>query len=159
MHKLEINVKGDLYMKKRSPIFVFLIGFITIFIYSWYWLVKTKGEMNKLGQKIPTAWIWLIPIAGSIWWLWKYSEAVESVTNKEVNKVLAFVVMYLLGPIGHAIVQDFFNKVEPAVATTVSTTGLNPVPQTQVTPAVVPVSAVSQDEQSPTVPPSNTPAV
>src|SRR5580693_4903194 len=104
-------------MKKRSPIFVFLVGFVTIFIYSWYWLVKTKGEMNKQGQKIPTAFIWLIPIVGFIWWDWKYSEGVENVTNKEINKVLAFVVLYLLGPIGHAIIQDYFNKVTPVMAT------------------------------------------
>lgn len=145
-------------MKKRSPIFVFLVGFFTIFIYSWYWLVKTKGEMNKLGQKVPTAWIWLIPIIGTIWWMWKYSEAVEGVTNKELNKVLAFVVMYLLGPIGHAIVQDYFNKIQPTVAGAPSPV-LNSVPQPPVNPPSAPTSTVPQNEQTPTPPPTNTPTV
>lgn len=104
-------------MKKRNPIAVFLLAFFTIFIYSWYWAVKTKGEMNKLGEKIPTAWIWLIPIVGSIWWYWKYAQGVEHVTHEKINGVLAFVVLYLLGGIGAAIIQDLFNKIEPSVVT------------------------------------------
>lgn len=103
-------------MKKRSPIAVFFFGFITVFIYSWYWLVKTKGEMNSLGQKIPTAWIWLIPFFGGLYWLWKYSVAVENVTNGKFNKVLAFIVSWFLGSIGYAIIQDSFNSVSAASA-------------------------------------------
>lgn len=98
-------------MKHRSPIAVFFLGLFTFGLYSWYWSVKTKGEMNKLGEHIPTAWIWLIPIVGSIWWLWKYSEGVEHVSNKSLSKVLVFVVLFLLGAIGQAIVQDTFNNV------------------------------------------------
>jgi len=94
-------------MKKRSPIAVFLLGIVTFGIYSWYWAVKTKGEMNKLGEKVPTAWFWLIPLVGSIYWWWKYSEAVEHVTNTKISWVLALVVLFLLGNIGEAIVQDF----------------------------------------------------
>lgn len=47
-------------MKQRSPIAVLLLPFVTLGIYSWYWAVKTKGEMNSLGESVPTAWIWLI---------------------------------------------------------------------------------------------------
>lgn len=147
-------------MKKRSPIFVFIVGFFTIFIYMWYWLVKTKGEMNKLGQKIPTAWIWLIPLAGSIWWIWKYSEAVEAVTNKELPKVLAFVVLYLLGPIGSAIIQDYFNKIQPSGATPAPNTGapIPPPPQNPgsftPTPPIQPPPPppASSDQQPPVTP-------
>ncbi len=105
-------------MKKRSPIAVFLLGLVTIGFYSWYWAVKTKGEMNRLGEKIPTAWIWLIPFVGSIWWYWKYSEGVEHITNEKLNWVMAFIVLFLLGNIGQAIVQDFFNKTELSAVTT-----------------------------------------
>ena len=83
-------------MKQRSPIAVFLLGLITFGLYSWYWLVKTKGEMNKLGETIPTAWVWLIPFV-SIWWMWKYSEGVEHVTGEKLGGVLTFVILYLLG--------------------------------------------------------------
>ena len=47
-------------MKRRSPIAVLLLGVFTAGIYMLFWLVKTKGEMNSKGEKIPTAWIWLI---------------------------------------------------------------------------------------------------
>jgi hypothetical protein len=97
-------------MKQRSPIAVFLLGLITGGLYSWYWIIKTKGEMNKLGEKIPTAWIWLIPFV-SIWWMWKYSEGVEHVTGEKLSAILTFVLLFLLGIIGHAIIQDSFNKI------------------------------------------------
>lgn len=98
-------------MKHRSPIAVLLLSFITLGIYSWYWLVKTKGEMNKLGEHIPTAWVWLIPIVGIIWWYWEYAKGVEHVTDEKINNILAFVVMWLLGWIGQAIIQSSFNKI------------------------------------------------
>jgi hypothetical protein len=107
-------------MKQRNPIAVFLLPFITLGIYSWYWAVKTKGEMNALGEKIPTAWIWLIPIVGTIWWFWEYSKGVEHVTNEKISSILAFVVMWLLGPIGQAIIQDSFNKVAAPKTNTAS---------------------------------------
>lgn len=97
-------------MKKRSPVAVLLLPCITFSIYPLYWLVKTKGEMNKLGEKIPTALIWFIPIVGQVWWLWKYSEGVEHVTCEKLNAPVVFLLCFLLGPIGQAIVQDSFNK-------------------------------------------------
>ena len=138
-------------MKHRSPIAVFLLGLVTFGFYSWYWAVKTKGEMNKLGENIPTAWMWLIPFVGGIWWYWRYSEGVEHVTRKELNWVVALLVLLLLSNIGQAIVQDFFNKVEPVSAG-------GPVANPGVQPAAF--SAVDQNsstppyQQPPTQPPS-----
>lgn len=97
-------------MKERNPLAVFLLPFVTFGIYSWYWAVKTKGEMNALGENIPTAWIWLIPFVGSLWWFWKYSEGVEHVSKGKLSGVLAFILLILLGNIGETIVQDTFNK-------------------------------------------------
>jgi len=97
-------------MKERNPILVFVFGLITIGIYSWYWAVKTKGEMNQLGEKIPTAWLWLIPIVGTIIWYWKYSQGVEHISNGKTSGVLAFILLWLLGGIGQAIIQDGFNN-------------------------------------------------
>ena len=98
-------------MKQRSPIAVLLLPFVTLGIYSWYWAVKTKGEMNNQGESIPTAWIWLIPFVGMIWWCWEYSKAVENVTHEKLSGVLAFILVWLLGFIGQAIIQDYFNKI------------------------------------------------
>jgi len=140
-------------MKHRSPIAVFFLGLITLGLYSWYWAVKTKGEMNKLGQHIPTAWIWLIPFVGGIWWYWKYSEGVENVTNRDLNKVLAFVVLFVLGSIGQAIVQDSFNKVG---ATAAANPGLAPIaspPTTYADPnPPEPINPVQPNSQPPNPP-------
>jgi hypothetical protein len=98
-------------MTKRSPLGVFFLALITIGIYSWYWLVKTKGELNQRGATIPTCWIWLIPFIGGLLWLFRYSEGVAKVTNGQKSTGLTFVVLWLLGPIGQAIVQGGFNNV------------------------------------------------
>ncbi len=65
--------------------------------------------MNALGADIPTAWLIIVPLV-NIWWLWKYSEGVEKVTGGKLSGVLAFILLWVLGPIGGAIVQDSFNN-------------------------------------------------
>lgn len=96
-------------MKNRSPIAVFLLTIVTLGIYGIVWYVKTKGEMNKQGAEIPTAWLIIIPLV-NIWWLWKYSEGVEKITGGKTSGVLSFVLLWLLGSIGMAIVQSEFNS-------------------------------------------------
>lgn len=97
-------------MKNRSPIAVLLLPFVTFGIYSIYWMVKTKIEMNEKGASIPTAWLIIVPIV-NIWWYWKYSEAVGNITKEEISGVIAFILLLLLGSIGQAIIQNSFNKV------------------------------------------------
>lgn len=103
-------------MKYRSPIAVFIFSMITFGFYGWYWVVKTKGEMNKMGENIPTAWIWLIPIVGTIYWTWKYSEGAGHVTKDKLDAALCFVLLFLLGYVGSAIVQHYFNETVVAQA-------------------------------------------
>lgn len=97
-------------MKHRKILIVFILYFVTFGIYSWYWNVKTKDEMNKLGACIPTAWIWLIPIVGAIWWEWKYCQGVESVTKGTFSAVLVFLLRIFLwfGLAGCNIKGSFF---------------------------------------------------
>ncbi len=97
-------------MKERSPALVLVFSIITLGIYAIVWMVKTKNEMNRSGANIPTAWLIIIPIV-SIWWMWKYSEGVETVTNKEMSGPIAFILLFLLSIIGMAIIQVNFNKV------------------------------------------------
>ncbi|MBU1075838.1 MAG: hypothetical protein KKH98_01005, partial [Spirochaetes bacterium] len=74
------------------------------------WYVKTKGEMNKKGASIPTAWLLIIPIANIIWMV-KWAQGVEKVTNKKMSVGLAIVLSWLLGNIGMAVIQSKFNEV------------------------------------------------
>ncbi len=96
-------------MKKRSPIGVFFLCFIPF--YAIYWIVSTGREMRAKGADLPTAWLLIIPFV-NIWWLYKYSAAVEHVTNGKSSTILTFILIWLLGSIGYAIVQDSFNKVD-----------------------------------------------
>ena len=101
-------------MKQRSPIAVFLLPLVTFGIYSMYWLVKTKGELNQVNDnkpRIPTAWIWLIPVVGNIWWLWEYAGGVQKQSKGACSQALAFILLFLLGSVGQAIVQhSYYNK-------------------------------------------------
>ncbi|MDO8578886.1 MAG: DUF4234 domain-containing protein [Dehalococcoidales bacterium] len=97
-------------MKHRDPIMVIILTIITLGIYGIAWCVMTKNEMNAKGAHIPTAWLIIIPIV-SIYWMWKLSEGVELVTNKEMSAAVAFLLVFFLGVIGAAIVQDKLNKV------------------------------------------------
>lgn len=96
-------------MKNRNPLAVFILPFVTFGIYGLYWMVVTKGEMNSKGASIPTAWLIIVPLV-NIWWMWKWSEGVDHVTAGKMSGVLAFILIWLLGSIGMAIVQDSFNK-------------------------------------------------
>src|SRR5690348_10833822 len=120
-------------MKQRNPIAVALLPFITFGIYGIYWEVKTKGEMNTLGANIPTAWLLIVPIV-NIWWIWKYSEGVDHVTGGKLQSVLAFILLWLLGPIGAAIIQDSFNKNVAATPSVVEGTPVTPAPVADATP-------------------------
>jgi hypothetical protein len=91
--------------------------------------------MNARGEKIPIAWIWLIPIAGSLYWYWKYSEDVENVTKEKLNSILTFVLFLFWGYIGQAIVRVYFNEVSKLEVSKTPT-----VPITPQTPATPPVA-------------------
>lgn len=97
-------------MQHRDPIMVILLSIITFGIYSLFWYVTTKNEMNAKGAQIPTAWLIIIPFV-NIWWYWKFSEGVEIVTNKGMETVIVFLLIYLLGVIGEAVIQNELNKV------------------------------------------------
>lgn len=98
-------------MTKRSVAAVIILTLITFGIYGLVWMVKTKGELVKCGAEIPTAWLLIVPIA-SIYWMWKFAGGVEHVTRGKQSQVMAFVLMFVLGLIGMAIIQSELNKVE-----------------------------------------------
>ena len=99
-------------MTKRSPLGVFFFAIITIGIYRWYWSIKTKTELNQRGAQIPTAWIWLIPLVGGIYWMVKYVQGVEVATQGQKSALAAFLWLFLLGPIGEAVLQSSYNNVQ-----------------------------------------------
>ncbi len=98
-------------MKHRSPAAVLLLPFITFGIYSLYWIVSTKSDINKVAApKVPTAWLLIVPIANFVF-LWKYAAGAEQATKGAASQGATFALVLLLGPIGQAIVQSTYNKV------------------------------------------------
>src|SRR5665213_1590868 len=153
-------------MQQRNPAAVFLLTLITFGIYGIVWQVKTKNELNSLGAEIPTAWLLIVPVV-SIYWLWKYSEGVEKATGGATSGVLAFVMLFLLGVIGMAILQNEFNKlsgqapVGAAPMPAQANPGSMPPQPIAVSPPVGPAAVVSPDVTAPTPftpPASNGPA-
>ena len=98
-------------MTRRSSLAVLLLTCVTFGIYGIFWLVKTKDEMNLKGASIPTAFLLIIPLV-NLYWMWKYAEGVEVVTDRRMSGPVAFLVLWLLGVIGMAILQSEFNRVE-----------------------------------------------
>jgi hypothetical protein len=96
-------------MTKRSPIAVFFLSIFTLGIYIIVWRVKTKGEMNRLGANIPSAWLMIIPLV-NIWWLWEYAEGVEKITKKGMTQVVAFILLILLKKITGCSWKTFISK-------------------------------------------------
>ena len=97
-------------MQHRNPIMVILLSIITFGIYGLVWYVTTKDQMNAKGAQIPTAWLLIIPVV-DLWWLWKFCQGVELVTNKEMGAGVALLLIFLIGAIGMAIIQSSLNKV------------------------------------------------
>src|SRR6187402_1071217 len=98
-------------MKKRNVIAVFLLPIITIGIYYFYWFAKTKGELNSKGAQIPTTWLIIVPLV-NLWWIWKYYEGAEHVTEGKTNGILMFVLdIFVTSLIPMAICQDAYNKI------------------------------------------------
>lgn len=97
-------------MKNRSIVAVVLLPFVTFGIYTLYWFVSTKGELNQKGAQIPTAWLLIIPFV-NIFWMYKYYEGAEQVTGGKANAVMLFLIGLLVtNLISSAIAQDAYNN-------------------------------------------------
>ena len=134
-------------MKNRNPIAVALLPIVTFGIYQIFWYVDTKEEMKAQGADIPTAWLLVVPLA-NIYWVWKYCGGVEKATNAKYSQVMSFVLLYLLGSIGAAIIQDAFNKVG---APALSPAAASPMQATM--PAQAPAAPAAPVESTPPTPP------
>lgn len=79
-------------------------------IYTLYWSVSTARALRaKTGMPIPNSVLLIIPLA-NYWWMWKYGQAAEKFVKDKVQAVLVFVLIALLGSVGNAIMQDYYNK-------------------------------------------------
>ncbi|MFW6046222.1 MAG: DUF4234 domain-containing protein [Candidatus Woesearchaeota archaeon] len=96
-------------VKNRNILLVYIYSIITFGIYGIYWFVSTKNEMNKLGAKIPTAWLLIVPIV-NFYWAYKYCEGYSKHVRKDNNAILWFVVYIFAGFLIPLFVQSELNK-------------------------------------------------
>jgi hypothetical protein len=96
-------------IKHRNPVAVLILTAITFGIYGLYWTVKTKGEINSLGGKIPTAWLLIIPIA-NIYFLYRYAEYFSMYIKKDNGTILWFLLFMVIAPVGMILAQIELNK-------------------------------------------------
>ncbi|MBU0722634.1 DUF4234 domain-containing protein [Patescibacteria group bacterium] len=96
-------------VKNRNIFLVYLFSIITFGIYSIYWLVSTKNEMNSLGAKIPTALLLIIPII-NLYWAYKYCQGFAEHIKKDNNTITWFLVYMIIGFTIPAFVQSELNK-------------------------------------------------
>ncbi len=79
-------------------------------IYTLYWSVSTARALRaKTGLGIPNSMLLLVPFA-NYWWMWRYGQAAEKYLKNKAQAVLIFILIALLGAIGNAIMQDYYNK-------------------------------------------------
>jgi len=89
---------------------MFLLLLITFGCYAIYWLVVTKGEVNRLGAKIPTAWLLLIPFA-NIYFLYKFTQGFSIFILDHPSDAFAyFLVLFFLWPFSTLIFQWHMNR-------------------------------------------------
>lgn len=100
-------------VKKRNPVFVVVVSFLTMFIYALYWFYQTRGELNDLVKGTTSPLLWTIglfvPLV-NLYVLWKYCEDVETASNKARDKVILFIAMIVFMPIAQWLVQEELNK-------------------------------------------------
>lgn len=96
---------------QRSLGVMILLMIITLGLYIIYWFVATKLELNRLGAKIPTSWLFIIPIV-NFYFLYKFAEAFTIfILKDESQKISFFLLVTLLMPVGMIICQYNMNKI------------------------------------------------
>ncbi|HEU0030788.1 MAG TPA: hypothetical protein VFQ53_09145 [Kofleriaceae bacterium] len=76
------------------------------------WLCETRREMNRLGARIPSPWLLVVPVT-AVYWAWCWAEGVQHVTGRRTSAARAFALLWL-GPIGLVRVQCAFNRLQAA---------------------------------------------
>ncbi len=73
--------------------------------------------------------IWIVILPISIYWLWKFSKAVDQYTNGKMNTAVSFLLLWLVQFIGLALIQDAFNDIETTPVGMTNSPMMQPTPQ------------------------------
>ncbi len=96
--------------------------------------------------------VWLILLAVSFYWFFKFSKAVNEYTNGKSSTALTFILLWILHFIGVAIVQDSFNDMMDNEVPVPAMPSSEPA---QMTSPVQPTATTPTNYQAPTPPTDN----
>jgi len=101
-------------IKRRNVIMVTILFIITFGIYGLYWFYQTADEMirhNKQENENPLVWLILalIPIV-NLFAVWKHTQAVEQMSEKNVSGVVLFLLWLIFLPAALIWTQSELNK-------------------------------------------------
>ena len=100
-------------IKRRNLVVQVLLEIVTLGIYGFYWFYVTSKEMveYKKLKGSPTVWtaLLIIPIV-NFYSYYKQGEAVEAVTDGQVNKWLVFILWLFFSPAVWLVTQLELNK-------------------------------------------------
>jgi hypothetical protein len=91
-------------IKHRNVFLVCFLTLITLGLYSLYWAVSSKRDINSRGGKIPSTWITLIPFA-YLYYMYKYADGFAKTVKKDNNTILYYLV-FMFVPFGLQIVAQ-----------------------------------------------------
>ena len=97
-------------MRWRSAWGVLALVVASAGAYAIAWLCQTRGEMNRLGARIPTPWLLALPVT-ALYFAWCWAEGVRHVTAGRTSTGVAFTLV-LCGPLGLALLQRAFNSLQ-----------------------------------------------
>ncbi|HUD06573.1 MAG TPA: DUF4234 domain-containing protein [Candidatus Saccharimonadales bacterium] len=92
-------------------LFAYAIVLANLHVYSSTSASTTTNPFSSLVLILIYLVIVLLAIPPAFYWYYKFSKAVDAYTNKEVNIILCFILMWILSFIGAAILQDKFNDI------------------------------------------------
>lgn len=100
-------------IKKRSLLVYILLYIVTLGLFGFYWFYVTSQEMVEYKQLngSPAAWTLLmfIPLL-NFYAEYKYSWAVEALTDRGINKWIMFLLWIIFSPAAFIITQLELNK-------------------------------------------------
>lgn len=82
-------------IQQRNIFKIIILSLLTFGIYYVYWLVQTKNELHELDDRIPTAWLLIIPIAN--WYFYyTYIRAYAQYIKKNQRATISYYLFFML---------------------------------------------------------------
>ncbi len=102
---------GPVAIQSRNPIMWAILSLIIPFAIL-YWFYKTAEEIKSKGGQIPTILIMLVPLVGSLYFMFKYAKEFARCIKGSEEWIMTFL-SFFIAPLGVYLVQTELNKLSP----------------------------------------------